>query len=196
MNYLRRMWNQVVTRGACVVGLLLLLAACASPARVRVERPPEFDLAAYRTFGFLPPSGSAPAGEHARVGRLLARTHELAAERLDRLGLRRVSMTEADLVVVIHGETIPEWGMEQWMVKNPATNPRGANWSATAYLEVDALRFDERVLRMEVYDNRTKELVWVGWSRSTRRAPWPEEEVVAQARAIVNAFPLAAPPGR
>jgi hypothetical protein len=174
--------------------LALLFAACATVPRVSVERHPSFDLAACNSFAFLPATSVAAPGTREDADRLVNRAREMTAARLASLGLRRVPIGEADLAVVIHGESIPRHGMEQWMVKNPATNPRGANWTAAAYLEVDAIRYDERTLRMEVYDTRTTQLVWVGWSRSTRRAPWPEDEVAAQLEAIVRAFPFARAP--
>ncbi len=66
-------------------------------------------------------------------------------------------------------------------------------FSCIGYRDVDVRSVEERTLSIEIYDNRTKELTWVGWSKSQRSGEIKVEKLQEAIRAILAKFPAGSP---
>ncbi|MCB1128502.1 MAG: DUF4136 domain-containing protein, partial [Verrucomicrobiae bacterium] len=116
---------------------------------------------------------------------------------LTQKGYRELPRQQADFAVNIRGKTVPltdvtglgylpEYGRMGWTKGYPY---------AYGYHLADVRTFEEGTLIVEIYDNRTRKMVWVGWT-STGKAPDRAREGVIISNAIetiLARFPSAKP---
>lgn len=177
--------------------LALWVAGCATWGPVRTAQDPEVDLAGYRTFALLPipeDLSTADPAMGARVAPVISNTvHTVMVQK----GYQPAALELADLAVYVRGKTVPHldvtklgylpyYGRIGWTKSYPY--PYGYNLA-------DTHTFEEGTFIVEVYDNRTKKMIWVGWT-STGRPPGGSKEAARVAQAleqILENYPPAAP---
>jgi hypothetical protein len=155
-------------RPCVAAGGLILLLGCASTGSVRTARDPQASLAAYHTFALLPlPDriSETDPGLALRVAPVITRS---VKDIFRRKGYEEAPVREADVAIFVRGKMVPHvdvttwgympyYGRVGWTKKYPY---------AYGYQLQDARTFEENTLIVEVYDNRTRKMVWVGWATS------------------------------
>lgn len=180
------------------VGVLVMigLAGCRT-ASIRQAADPEADLSRYRTFAILPIPADLSETDPDLGRRVAPAATSSVQAALVQKGYRELPRQQADFVVNIRGKTVPvtdvtslgylpEYGRMGWTKGYPY---------AYGYHLADVRTFEEGTLIIEVYDNRTRKMVWVGWT-STGKPPKPEREglVISNAiQTILAQFPSAQP---
>lgn len=163
---------------AVVAGLLGLLPSCVGTADSTAQVDPAVDFARYQTFAFVPPR--EPLNPHATPERLQRIDGTVAAALAER-GLRPAVRTDsADVLVLVHGGPrevvpLPEAGFSYGRFR-----PWG--FGGGEY-ELAAPRAG--AVLIDVFDARTRELVW----RGTAPAPEDIDPLVASVRTVATRFP-------
>jgi len=183
-NNLRR-----VITALALVGAVALISGCSTTPNVRTEFEPTADFSKYKTFSVLPVSRSGPASNPGVALRIARPVEEEAAATLVAAGLQPAAQGQADIAVLLRGESIPKVEVTDWGYTPLTTSRYGVLYGTR---DVDVQQYEERSLIAEVYDSRTKQVVWVGWAK--RRASG--EITVEKARAAVRLVLSEFPPGR
>jgi hypothetical protein len=181
-----------------VLALALAFAAgCSTTPKVKTEFDKTSDFSKYKTFAVLPVSRSGPASDPGVALRVGKPAEEEATATLVAGGFQPAEQGQADFSVLLRGESIPKVEVSQWGYTPMVGGRYGGTYGGmyvggygSSHIDVD--QYDERSLIVEVYDNQTKKVVWVGWSK--RRASG--EITVEKARAAVRNVLSAFPPGR
>jgi hypothetical protein len=168
------------------VGLLAALAlgaglAVAQPAsdedKVELEYTHGTDFSAYKTYGWVPfQDPAANPANHIRVTRAVEK--ELEAK-----GLTKATDSRADVFVRYQGRLEKKVKGTPAKVDSPwqPTNPR---------FTVDFSKVQIGTLVLELYDGRTKDVVWHG--RTSARMATPdriEEQISAAVKLLLSRFP-------
>lgn len=151
-----------------LLAVLALVTGCTSV--VKTEFKPETQFPAYRTFAVLPHSGPSPAGDPGVVLRLAEPAKAAAITALTAKGFQQAELKQADFAVNLRGESIPRVRVDDWGYTRYAHTARYGRIPIHVG-EVDVHAYDERTLTVEIFDNKSHELVWVGWlKRDTTEA--------------------------
>lgn len=166
-----------------------ILTGCSTTPKVSTEYEPGIDFARYKTFSILPVARAGLSGDPGAVLRLAKPAEEEATTTLVAAGFQPAGQDAADFSVALRGESIPRIEVTDWGYTPLATGPYGYY---RGYRDVDVDQYDERTMIAEIYDNRTKKLVWVGWAKRRARGEITVEKARAAVRTVLSAFP----PGR
>ncbi len=150
--------------------MVLAVAAGCSTANLNTEYNKEVDFSSYKTFALLPfPShvpGSAP-GSAMGLGPLLQKT---LRDTLVSKGFTEVPMSEADFTAGIRGEVNPQLRVHDYGYNYPVAPYWAGSYPYMRTTPMTSVsQYEEGVLIVEIFDAKTKELSWVGWS--TRKRP-------------------------
>lgn len=169
----------------------LLLAGCATAPKVRFEGKAGADYSAYRTFALLPLSSTGPASDPGLMLRIGEPARRALARALTSKGLTETNRENADVVVNLRGESIPRVEVTDWGYRTAPFYHGywGSHYGPPIYHDVDVRSFEERTLSVEVFDNRTKDLVWVGWTKSRGYGQLTPERVQDSIVRILAQFP-------
>ncbi len=174
----------------CLTGILLA-AGCATPVKTDYKAGASFSQ--YRTFALLPLPQTGPAEDPGLMLRLAEPARESVIRELTAKGLTQAPAEQADLAVNLRGQSLPQVEVRQYGYTYPYMTRYGmVTVVQNPYTTVSA--YAERTLIIELLDNRTKELVWVGWTKkesSSRVTPQMLQEAI---RNILAKFPPT-PPG-
>ncbi len=156
--------------GAWVAALGLLVSGCQTTPKVNVETDKNASFAAYQSFHLLDLPQQIPGGDPGLMLRLRDTIEQTVNSSLAGKGYQAVPHEEADIAVLLRGEIIPKVDVHDWGY-SPA-----ANWGyrrhgyryvyGTSYSSFDVDTYNEGLLAIEIYDNKTKRQVWVGWSKA------------------------------
>ncbi|RME94944.1 MAG: DUF4136 domain-containing protein [Verrucomicrobia bacterium] len=177
--------------------LALWVAGCATRGPVRTAQDPEVDLAGYRTFALLPVPEDLSSADPAMGERVAPVITNTVRSVMVRKGYQPAALEQADLALYVRGKTVPHFDVTK-LGYLPYYGRMG--WTKSypyqyGYHLADTHTFDEGTLIVEVYDNRTKKMVWVGWT-STGRPPGGSKESARVADAlerILAGYPSAQP---
>ena len=177
---------------ASVAGVLLA-AGCATP--VHSNYKPGTNFAQYHTFALLPLPQTASASDPGLVLRLAQTAREEVTRALTAKGLSEVATDKADLAVNLRGESLPrvevrDYGYTYPMVTRYGTVPVVYNPSTSVST------YDEKTLIIELLENRSKELVWVGWMKKDFYGPVKAEDLQEAIRGILATYPPAEGPSK
>jgi hypothetical protein len=169
------------------VALVLAMAGCSTTPKVHTQAKPGTDYARYHTFALLPLSATGPASDPGLMLRVAEPARQAANEALTARGLTQADPAQADIVVNLRGSSLPKVDVTDW------------GYSRTAYTRagrvpvhvgrVDVRTYEERTLTVEIFDQRSKELVWVGWSKREASGPIKTEKLQEAIRNILSTFP-------
>lgn len=142
------------------VAVLALATGCST--MVKTEFKSETQFAAYRTFAVLPYSCPIPARDPGVVFRLAEPAKDAAIAALTAKGFHQAELKQADFAVNLRGESIPRVRIDEWGYTRYAHTARYGR-IPIHYGDVDVQSYDEKTLTIEIFDNKSHELVWVGW---------------------------------
>lgn len=168
---------------ACVA--LVNLVGCASAPTVRSHPDSAVDYSSYQTFALLRSRSFGGASNRDLTPELIRRTMESAQAAFAAKGLVPTAQYSADLLVLVHG------GVEQKLDVNDhglsygrfglGFSPIGGRYELSAY--------KEGTLLIDVFDGKTRELIWRGTAVDiVNQAPTPEK-AKAVVEAIVARYP-------
>jgi hypothetical protein len=157
------------------------------------ERNPDADISHYRTFALLPLPDPGSAKDPARALLLAQAARETTVSTLVAKGFVEAPPSQADFSVGLRGQSLPK---ETAAATGFGTSVRTGRGRVGVYdaTSGDGLDYDERTLRVEVFDNRTREMVWAGWMSKLSAVPSQSEEVQKAVRRILSKFPSATAP--
>jgi hypothetical protein len=187
---MQHLLRSVRSSTALVLLALLLLCACQSTPTVSSEAKPGQDFAAYHRFALLPlpeVKNSSDPGLMLRVGEPARKT---VIETLTAKGFTEVERTQADFTVNVRGQAIPRVEVTDWGYSHGGY-ARGYMYPTAR--DVDVYNYEERTLAVEIYDERSKEQVWVGWIKTDGYSRVEANKVCEGLRSILAEFPPVAP---
>jgi len=169
--------------------LVLLLQACSTTPKVQSEARPGADYARYRTFALLPLPTTSPASDPGLMLRFAEPARQAVIEALSAKGFQPAERARADFVVNLRGSSMPKVEVQDWGYTRTVYSRRFAGVPVHVG-QTDVRTYEEKTLTVEVFDNTTHELVWVGWmTKRTTGARTKPEQLKEAIHAILAEFP-------
>jgi hypothetical protein len=162
----------------------LLLAACSSTPTVSSDVKPGQDFAVYKSFALLPLPEVKTESDPGLMLRVSEPARKTVIDTLVAKGFHEVEREQADFTVNVRGQAIPKVEVADWGYTHGAY-ARGYG----AYRGTDVYSYEERTLAVEVYDQKSKEQVWVGWIKTDGYGRVEAERVCEGLRLILAEFP-------
>jgi hypothetical protein len=188
------MLRQARKAGVALAGLLIGIAGCQSTPKVNVETDSAVALAKLRTFQLMPLPDRIPGGDPGLMLRLRSTIEQTVKANLVSKGYELKESGAADFAVFVRGEIAPKVQVTDWgYVPGPYVGYRRYGYGygyGGGYRDLDVDTYEEGLLAVEVYDNASKRLAWVGWSKGRiQRKPIDPERVAAGLNEILARFP-------
>jgi hypothetical protein len=160
---------------------LLALAGCSTAPRVHTYAKTGTDYTRYRTFALMPLPARGPANDPGLMLVLAEPARQAVVEVLAAKGLTEADRTQADIAVNLRGQFLPKVEVaDLGYHAAPVYGPSGGYQVRT---------YEERTLNIEIFDNHTKEVIWVGWSRREAHSQVDVERVQQAISNILAKFP-------
>jgi uncharacterized protein DUF4136 len=176
-----------------IVVLAVTLTACSTTPKVNTQAKTGADFTRYHTFALMPLPTTGPASDPGLMLRVAEPAHKAAVEALTAKGLTEAGREQADLAINLRGQFLPKVQVTNYgYVAGPVGLRRGAYGGVGAYQSQDVSNYEERTLTIEVFDNHTKELTWVGWSKRDATSQVDVEKLQAAIRSILSELPVGA----
>jgi hypothetical protein len=163
----------------------LLLTGCQTP--VKTEFNSARDFSAYRTFALLPLPQISPASDPGLIARLAEPVRTTLTNTLTAKGYQEAAEDTADFTVNLRGASLPRVDVKTSGFVYPVGRWRRYYYAPVP--RVDARTYEERTLAVEVFDNKTKELAWVGWLTEDFNGPVKTDKVLEGIRRVLAGFP-------
>ena len=170
---------------------VILIAGCATP--VHTESKPGVSFAAYRTFALMPLPQTSPANDPGLMLRLAQPAQEATTAALTAKGFQPAERAAADFVVNLRGSSIPKVEVTDWGYTRTTWTRRYGHVPVHVG-EVDVRQYNEQTLSVEVFDNKSHELIWNGWQKKQSSGKVTPEKLKEALAAILAKFPP--PPGQ
>jgi hypothetical protein len=170
------------------LALALVVTACQTP--VKMEFNSARDFSAYRTFAVLPLPQVSPASDPGLIARLSEPVRTTLTNTLTAKGFQEAAQDTADFTVNLRGASLPRVDVTTSGYLYPV-----GRWQRSygpPVRRVDVRAYEERTLAVEIFDNKTKELAWVGWLTEDSNGPVKTDKVTEAIRRVLAGFP----PGR
>ena len=190
------MKKQIIISAAIVTfACLCLVSGCKTTPKYNFESDPEVDFAAYKTFAMMPLPSKIPGAEPGlilRIGDIVKSTLE---DELKGKGYKQVDIDSADFTVNVTGEIVPKVDVTNFGYMPYHTYPSARRWGyhhpyTTGYRDIYVDEYEEGTLIVAIYDAKTKELAWVGWTTGRLDPRGPDPDLIAKrVRGTVAAFP-------
>jgi hypothetical protein len=173
-----------------LLGVALLLTSCATTPKVQTQAKPGGDYSQFHTFALLPLQASGPAADPGLVLRVAEPVRQTVTETLTAKGFTLADRAQADFAVNIRGQSMPKVEVSDWGYQGVPAYGYWGRYRAYVYRPPEVRTVEERTLSVEIFDNRTKELAWVGWTKSESYGGQVKFEKLQEAiRAILAEFP-------
>jgi hypothetical protein len=160
-----------VLASSLALGVLYFSAGCATGPEIKYETDRSVDVAAYKTFVLIPFSKTAGVtGQGANPGTSLKLAAPLTAairSNLTAKGFTEVqSAVAADFAVNVRATIVPQTDVTDWGMGYTGYGAwrYGGYWGGYGGYNVTVDQYNQGVLRIEIFDAKKKELVWVGWA--------------------------------
>jgi hypothetical protein len=169
--------------------VLLTVAGCATP--VKTDYKAGADFSKYRTFAVMPLPQRASAEDPGLVLRVGQPAKQAVVEALTAKGLTEAATDQADLTVALHGKSLPKVEIRDYGYNYPVMTRYGmVSVYQTPYVSASSVSTTtERTLIIELLDNHTKELVWVGWTKKDSSEPVKVEALQEAIRKVLAEYP-------
>jgi hypothetical protein len=170
---------------------LVILAGCQSMPEVNSEFNPEVDFSDYKTYGLMPIPTDIPGVDASVVEGAGMIAQVAVTQNLNARGYQKVSLEEGDFAIKLSGSVVPKADT----IDMGYTAVADASWygyyTPYAYDRGTSIDlYDEGNLMIEIFDSKTKELVWVGWAQARRDSDLPDPDRIRQAVSeILRRFP-------
>jgi hypothetical protein len=101
------------------------------------------------------------------MSRISVPARQAATEALVAKGLAEVDSQRADIEVNMKGQFLPKVETTDWgyMALPSSRVALGSHQGGNRYQGLSESEYEERILTIEIFDNRTKQPIWVGWSK-------------------------------
>jgi hypothetical protein len=165
-----------------------LLSACVTPQPpVQTQAKPGATFNTYRTYTLMPLPAAGPASDPGLMLRIGEPAREAVVQGMAAKGLTQADPAQADLAIHLRGSRIPKIEITDWGFTRTA-------YTASGRIPVhvgptDVRKYEERTLIVEVFDNRSKDLVWAGWNVREATGKVMPEHVQGAIRSILAVFP-------
>jgi hypothetical protein len=170
------------------LGVALLVAGCSTVPRVHTEYKSEIDYSRFKSFALLPLPAQGPASDPGLMLRVAEPARHTVVESLTAKGMREVPQAEADCTLNMRGQSLPRVEVKDWGYTTYAY--RYAWNTVPVYTgEREVRTYEERTLVIEIFDNRSKEIAWVGWCKGEGHGQVQVEKLKEVIRAILAKFP-------
>ena len=170
--------------------LAVLLPACSTTPPVQTETKAGSDFAHLRTFALMPLPTTAPVTDPGLMLRAAEPARQAAVEALTAKELTQVDRAQADIAVNLRGQSLPKIEITGWGYRGAGVYGRmGRYQGRPGYVPGEVRNTEEGTLTIEIFDNRTKELAWVGWSQTDATGPVEVKRLQEAIRAILAKFP-------
>jgi hypothetical protein len=170
----------------CCVGSLFLVAGCATPVKTDYKAGASFSQ--YRTFALLPLPQKAPAEDPGLIPRIAQPAREAVETALTGKGLTEAPIDGADLAVNFKGQSLPRVEVRDYGYTYPVMTRQGTVM-VVENPSTSITTYTERTLIIEILDNHTKELVWVGSMKRNSSKPVSAQVLQEAIRKILAEFP-------
>ena len=169
------------------VVLFLILTGCATTPEYEFDR--SVDFSKYRTFALMPLPTQSPASDPGAVLRLAEPARQAVVSSLVAKNFTETDREKADFAVNLRGQSVPRIEVRELGYTTYGFGRYG-RYYGIAPGGVDVTTTQERTLAIEIFDNRTKQQVWVGWTKETSTSPKVTVEKIREyiARILEN-FP-------
>ncbi len=162
------------TLAALPILALLVIPGCAIQSHTDFD--PQTDFAKYTTFSLAPTPENKPSGLVGYSAITARRIQENIKTSLESKGYRQATASKADMLVAFTVSGEPRTDIEGY----------GPGWYGNSYTEHYVLG----TLVVNIYDARSKQLVWHGWASAEIFDPSDGEKAEPQAvQAILKKFP-------
>jgi len=168
------------------VGSFLLAAGCATPVKTDYKDGASFSQ--YRTFALLPLPQKPPAEAPGLMLGIAQPAREAVVSALTAKGLTEAPAERADLAVNLRGQSLPRVELRDYGYKYPVMTRQGTVM-VVENPSTSVTTYTERTLIIEILDNRTKELVWVGSMKRNSSKPVSAQVLQEAIRKILAGFP-------
>jgi hypothetical protein len=170
----------------CCVGSLLLVAGCATPVKTDYKAGASFSQ--YRTFALLPLPQKTPAEDRELILRITQPAREAVVTALTAKGLTEAPADRADLAVNLKGQSLPRVEVRDYGYTYPVMTRQGTVM-VVENPSTSVTTYTERTLIIEILDNHTKELVWVGSIKRNSSRPVSAQVLQEAILKILAEFP-------
>lgn len=189
----------MIHRIAGVAAALLLLSACATGSRVRVDVNRGVSMSGYRTFAWM--SDDPVANARVNTAQVSAVNRQrivtaIAATLAEKGYVRVESRADADFVADYSAGTQDRLDVERYPLE--FRGPWRADWPNRWWQDTVSV-YSEGHLRVDIFDGRTREPVWSGAVKGevgAQEIDNAETEIPRAIRAILAKFPSRAPTSR
>jgi hypothetical protein len=168
---------------------LLLVAGCATTVKTDYKASASFSQ--YRTFAMLPLPRKAPAEDPGLMLRIAQPAKEAVVSALTAKGLTEAPADRADLAVNLKGQSLPRVEVRDYGYTYPVMTRYGTVM-VVENPSTSVTTYTERTLIIEILDNRTKELVWVGSMKRNSSKPVSAQVLQEAIQRILAEFPPSA----
>ncbi len=177
---------QASLKVGCTV-VIVLAAGCATP--VKTDYKPGVNFSRYRTFAMLPLPQQATMDDPGMALRLAQPAREAVVSEMTAKGLAEAPANQAELAINLRGRSLPRveatqygYAYARWTRYGTVTVVRDPYVSVSSYTE--------RTLVIEIFENQTKELVWVGsLTKETSSKPVTPQMLQEGIRKILAKYP-------
>jgi hypothetical protein len=171
-----------------LAGGLVGFTACSTMPKVQTETDSAVNFARYRTFAILPLTATGGGVDPGAALRLARPAEEAVRETLLGKGLTEAARDQADCAVLVRGESIPKVEVTN-LGYSHAYLGRGRVYYPIGTRAIDVQTTNERRLIVEIYDQPTRRLAWVGWMERTGTGSVEPGKVQEGIRRILDGFP-------
>ena len=172
-----------------VVAFGLAVSGCATAPTIKTDYQPGVDFTRYRTFSLFPVQPDAPGVDLPTLQRISRPAYDAIVAGLKAKGLQPVATGTGDLVVSVRGGSLPRVAIAEQGYSEMVMTRRGG--VVVHHGTTDYRAYDERALVIQLFDSRTKTLVWVGEGRRQTTEAITAERVVNGIRQILAEYPPA-----
>ena len=175
------------------LALALLLPACSSTPRIHTQGNAGVDYSKFKTFALMPLPTTVPVSDPGLMMRISDPARQAVKEALAAKGITETDRTNADISVNLRGKMIPKVEMADWGYNSgPVYGRWGTYYGTAGFRDIDTRTYEDRTLYIEIYDNKSKNLVWVGSSTTEGSGEIQAANVQKAIKLILAEFPPAA----
>jgi hypothetical protein len=188
--------------GLGLIAALGFVSGCTTGPEIKYEADATANLTGYKTYILVPfskPSGTGITGANPGAGLRYAPVLTSSIKStLAAKGYTEAPKETADFAVNVRATVVPKTDITDWGMGYGGYGyggwGRGGYWGHGGMgYDVTVDQYNEGVLRIEIYDVKKRELVWVGWATAELYKA-PEDAGVAKAVTDILAnFPVPAP---
>ena len=169
----------------------LCFAGCSTAPKVHTEVTPGIDYSQYHTFALMPLPTASPVSDPGLMARISEPTRQATIDALVAKGLSQSDQQHADIAGNLKGQFLPKVKVTDYgyMPLPTSRTALGSYEGGDRYRSSEVTEYEQRTLTIEIFDNRTKALVWTGSATRNATEQVDVEKVKAAIAQILSEFP-------